>query len=676
MMTKLNRRQFLKLAGVVGGLALPTILGYDLLQDAKGEIPSSGSPYAEVDPLKKWPSTPRDASPILLLINEGSDNPFGLYLAEILRAEGLNSFQVARVSDLDNAPLEWFDLVLLAEGPLNGAQADLLEAYVNGGGRLVATRPDVRLAALFGLERMTGSTADGYLQVNPDHPIGRGAAREALQFHGIANHYRLAGATALAWLLDDAQSPTGFPALTTHRYGQGQAALWAFDLSRSIAYTRQGNPAWADQERDRLEGFRACDMFTNWVDLDRLHIPQADEQQRLLANLLTALSRDARPLPRLWYFPGGSEAMLIATADSHGNPASAVEDVLSHVEQRAGHMSVYYTAFPSSDWRRTAKKAVLEAQGFALLESVLADRLSSPTPHQVAEWRARGHEFGLHPFVEEGLQAGWYRYWKEFTGLGYGPVSPTVRTHRVLWKGWVESARFQAAHGLQMNLDFYHVGPAFQKKNGQWAYGHFTGSGLPMKFVDEQGRILNIYQQLTQLADEHLLQVPWGPEDWMKLSPDEASQVSRMLLRRSKERDHSAIVAQFHIDSFAAGEPYMSGAGRWLEATLDCAVEHGIPIWSAAEWLHFTRIRHDAALKDLQWDRTTGRLSFQLSTQVALDFEMTVMLPAQHAQTRLAQIQVDGRAVPHNQRELRGVNYACVSIRLEADPRQVTALYA
>ena len=30
----------------------------------------------------------------------------------------------------------------------------------------------------------------------------------------------------------------------------GEAAAFAFDLNRSIVYTRQGNPAWASQNRD------------------------------------------------------------------------------------------------------------------------------------------------------------------------------------------------------------------------------------------------------------------------------------------------------------------------------------------------------------------------------------------------------------------------------------------
>ncbi len=30
----------------------------------------------------------------------------------------------------------------------------------------------------------------------------------------------------------------------------GHAAAFTYDLARSVVYTRQGNPAWAGQERD------------------------------------------------------------------------------------------------------------------------------------------------------------------------------------------------------------------------------------------------------------------------------------------------------------------------------------------------------------------------------------------------------------------------------------------
>jgi hypothetical protein len=658
---KISRRRFLKLAGAAGALALPTWLVYDLLRETKGELPPSLFPYAPVDVMENWPSRPAAASPILVLISERADNPFGRYLAEILRAEGLNCFQIASASDLSNAPLEWYDLVLLAEGSLGDDQVELLEGYVTRGGRLVAMRPGARLASLFGVERVAGSTAEGYVQVEASHPIGRGIATETLQFHGTADHYRLAGAQVVAWLAGNADTRTDFPALTVHRHQRGQAALWAFDLARSVAYTRQGNPAWANQERDGIEGVRAADMFMGWIDLDRLPIPQADEQQRLLANLLSALTQDARPLPRLWYFPGAAQTMLIATGDSHGNPASAIEDVLARVEQRGGHMSIYYTPYPSSDLRRAAKKALLPMTGLPLVGAVL-DGQHGPTPAQVVDWRARGHEFGLHPYVEEGLDAGWRRYWQEFTGVGYGSVSPTTRTHRILWEGWVETARAQASYGIRLNLDYYHVGPAFWYEPGQGPCGYFTGSGLPMKFIDEQGRILNIYQQLTPLADEHLLALPWVIGYEPRLTAGEAVEVSRTLLRRSLDGAYGAITAQFHVDPFVLGNQTTSEAAHWLEGTLDYAAAQGIPIWSAKEWLRFTEIRHDARLEEVIWHQATKCLSFSLRACDAPDVELSVMVPSRHGDAQLIQMEVDGLAAEHCTRKLGEVNYEWLSV--------------
>jgi hypothetical protein len=668
----LNRRQFLRLTGAAIAVAVPALFGYGLMRDAQGELPVSASPYAVTGSAARLSSRVTLSAPLLLLTNEKSNNPFGPYLAEVLRAEGLNCFQIADLSTVDRAVLAEIPLLLLAEGPLDNAQTELLQGYVSGGGRLVAMRPDASLALLFGLERMTDTTAEGYLSVETGHRIGQGVISEALQFHGTADHYRLAGAQVVAWLLADAEARRTFPAVTLHRYGQGQAALWAFDLARSVAYTRQGNPAWVGQERDGRDGLRMHDAFVGWVDLDRMATPQADEQMRLLSRLISEMLSDALPLPRLWYFPGAAETMLIATGDSHANPAAAIEEVLTRVEQRGGHMTVYYAPPLTSDWRRAARKVKGWASTLPLVDKVLTNPTALPSPSNVADWRVRGHEFALHPYVEEGLEAGWQRYWREFTGLGYGPVPPTVRTHRVLWQGWVESARVQAAYGLRMNLDSYHIGPAFRKEDGEWAYGHFTGSGLPMKFVDAQGRILNIYQQLTQLVDEHLLQVPWGGH--VKMSGQAAVEVSRQVLQRSLQGDFSAIAAQFHVDPFAVGEDYAVEAAKWLEGTLDYAALQGIPIWSAEEWLHFTEIRHDANLENVQWNPIAGRLSFQLVAQTALDIELAVMMPMQHGKAQLIEVKLDGHSIAHRERIVGGARLGWVTVG--AGSHQVVATYS
>lgn len=660
--TQFTRRDFIKIMGATTISAIPILVGYELLRSGEGEYPIDNFPYAIDDQLiHTLPISEEKYPPILLLLNDLASNPFGQYLGEVMRAEGLNSFSYLQLSDMKDYSLDRFDLILLTEGPLDQSQADLLNDFVFKGGRLVAMRPDKRLANLFGLEWISSSISEGYIRINGSHRIGKGIVQDLLQFHGDADLYRLDGAETIAWLFEDEHSHAKYPAVTINKYGHGLAAMWAFDLAKSVAYTRQGNPAWSNQERDGLEGIRACDMFKDWVNLDRIPIPQADEQQRLLTNLFVEMSQEKRVLPRLWYFPGDANGVLIATGDSHGNPAPSVEEVISRVEKYGGHISIYYTPPTNSTFKRAARRAWFAISDLPIVGTYLKNYFKSPTPSQIADWRTRGHEFALHPYVEEGLVEGWQQYWMEFTGLGYAPVPPTVRTHRVLWSGWVETAHIQAAYGIRMNLDYYHVGPAFQKSSGEWEYGYFTGSGLPMKFIDEQGRVLNIYQQLTHLIDEQLIKMPWGDE-WEKLDLEAALNVSRTIIDRSLNGSYGAIATQFHTDPFFTGGEYAKEAGRWLEGTLMHAANRGIPIISASEWLNFVDIRHDARFNDILWYPESKHLRFKLDSKSTSGVELTVMLPETHGKAQLSKIKVDGNDIKHQVRNLGGINYSWVSV--------------
>jgi hypothetical protein len=225
---------------------------------------------------------------------------------------------------------------------------------------------------------------------------------------------------------------------------------------------------------------------------------------------------------------------------------------------------------------------------------------------------------------------------------------------------------------MRLNLDYYHVGPAFRKDSGEWVYGHLTGSGLPMKFVDEEGQVLHIYQQLTQLTDEHLLNLHWGGQ--AKVSAGEAVKVSESLLRRSLAGDYCAIVTNFHVDPFAVGGESAKEAERWLEGTLDFAAAHSIPIWSANEWLDFAEVRHDAHLQQVQWHPTAQRLSFELATGSESTNELTVMVPMQHGKARLVEVEVDGRLVTHQEWKVGGITYGSVSV--PAGSRQILATFS
>ena len=127
--------------------------------------------------------------------------------------------------------------------------------WVTAGGNLIAMRPDKKLASLLGLTD-AGSDArrTRYLQVNTCRRA-RSAASSAqtMQFHGTADRYTLERRDAdRDAVLERDDAPPRNPAVTVRSVGSagGQAAAFTYDLARSIVYTRQGNPAWAGQERD------------------------------------------------------------------------------------------------------------------------------------------------------------------------------------------------------------------------------------------------------------------------------------------------------------------------------------------------------------------------------------------------------------------------------------------
>ena len=227
-----------------------------------------------------------------ILVISSTSNPFSRYYGEILSAEGLNEYLVADISNVTSTTLAAYDLAILGDMSLTSAQVSMLTTWVNGGGRLIAMHPDKQLAGLLGLTASTNTLSNAYLLVQTSTGPGVGIVGQSIQFHGPADLYTLSGAASFATLYSSASTPTTSPAVTLANAGTGQAAAFTYDLARSIVYTRQGNPAWSGQARDGQDGpIRSDDLFfgaasfdpkPDWVDLNKVSIPQADEQQRLL----------------------------------------------------------------------------------------------------------------------------------------------------------------------------------------------------------------------------------------------------------------------------------------------------------------------------------------------------------------------------------------------------------
>ena len=173
-------------------------------------------------------------------------------------------------------------------------------------------------------------------------PAGRHAARRpgagivgsTIQFHGTADRYTLNGATAVATLYSNATTATANPAVTLRSVGTsgGQAAAFTYDLARSVVYTRQGNPAlgrpgarrrrWRSGPTTSSSAPSAGDVQPDWLDTNKIAIPQADEQQRLLANLITLMERDQHAAAALLVPAARREGRVVMTGDDHCRPGA------------------------------------------------------------------------------------------------------------------------------------------------------------------------------------------------------------------------------------------------------------------------------------------------------------------------------------------------------------------
>ena len=121
--------------------------------------------------------------------------------------------------------------------------------------------------------------AEGYLRSTPGR-AGAGIVDQTMQFHGGAVRYAPERGDARRDPLLDRhrrpRQPGGDRAQRRLRGARRRRSPMTWRTS--VVHTRQGNPAWADQERDAVSPIRSDDLFygarlgdpqPDWVDLEQ-----------------------------------------------------------------------------------------------------------------------------------------------------------------------------------------------------------------------------------------------------------------------------------------------------------------------------------------------------------------------------------------------------------------------
>jgi hypothetical protein len=384
-----------------------------------------------------------------------------------------------------------------------------------------------------------------------------------------------------------------------------------------------------------------------WLDTTRASIPQADMQQRSLANAVLALS--TKPLPRLWYFPNQKKSVLIATGDQDGATLSDGKGTfyqeMQSVEAQGGHLSYYLLVTDHNNpiWPLGSSSDP-----------------SEPIPLDSAieqDWRARGHDMSLHvtfgcvggPAPSSDVLSTKTSEQVAFFFSRFGHAPRSVRTACLVWSGWVEEARALAQNGIRIDLNYVSL-LYFNRGSGdevQSSMPYMAGTALPQKFVDQNGIILDIYQQPTMFEDDVL------NEAVNRLRVDPLLLVIKTL-DEGIDRYHEPLILNNHPALFAAY------SREWLEPVLAHAKQRDVPIMSAGEWLDFWEGRYSANFTDLSLDVAPGggsRMSFKLEVPPSAK-GLTVIMPFAHQDMSIAGVSVDGKSYQFTQAVLDGSSWA------------------
>lgn len=568
---------------------------------------------------------PPPGGPILVITSPTST--FGSFYGEILRNEGLNEFAMADIGSVSAATLASHDVVVLAKATLTPAQVTMFTNWVNGGGNLIAMAPDAQLAPLLGLTSTGTALPEGYLLINTATAPGAGLVNQTIQYHGSADRYALNGAASVATLYSNATTATTNPAVSTRTVGTGSASAFTYDLATSIVYTRQGNPAWAAQERDGFSPIRSDDKFfgnaaadpkPDWIDLAKVAIPQADEQQRLLANLVLHVNQAKKPLPRFWYFPNGKKAVVIMSGDDHANGGTA------------GRFDQLAAASPAgcsvADWE------CLRGTSYIYTSTPLTDA-------QASAYHAAGFEVGLHistgcsDYTLASLQSNYTTQLEDWRAKYTSLPSPTTQRHHcIAWSDWTSGAEAQLANGMRLDTSYYFWPPGWVGN----VPGLFTGSAMPMRFSALSGNLVDVYQATTQMTDESGQTYPFTIDT---------------LLDRAvgAEGYYGVYTVNAHTDVAIIPES---------TTVIASAKARGVPVVSSRQMLTWLDGRNSSSFGSFTWNGST--LGFTISAGANTN-GIQAMLPFRSGSSALTAISRAGSPVSFSVQTIKGVDYAFFS---------------
>jgi hypothetical protein len=496
----------------------------------------------------------------MLLVHEQADptSRFSHYLRELLAIEGFAMIDEIPRDTLGQRLAAGAEGVVLPRMQLPLDLVDELAGWVHRGGRLVALHPDNALLKRLGFVPGYVHVTDGVLSF-PETEVFAGLPLDPVQVIVPVSAFTARSeieATVLATVAAPGDPFTATPAIWHARVGAGEVILFGFDLAKSVARLRHGDPDLADMPNeifDRIQ--RPSDLFRGQIDPRQATVPQADILTAVLGRAVESLL----PQPRFWYYPEASQrSLVIQTSDDDWSTLEQFETMTSVLKQYEAQCTFYVV-------NRT------------VLTTDLMDR-----------WERDGHVFSVHPssiidvesrpatdeaqrfWVPEMVRENVARHTEQF-----GRPVKTIRNHAIRWVGYMDLAYLHAELGIRGEANYFALGPILS--------GYLTGSGRLARFVDTDGTVIDHLQIASHWTEEILVSDAHGfSERWLY---SRAREFTNGIINRSITRYHTPTVINSHPVSFATYSRPL------IESNWQTAREGGVPIVNAETWVDFTDAR-------------------------------------------------------------------------------------
>ena len=522
------------------------------------------------------------------------------YLLEILHAFGICSLMRMSTQEAQRSADPVTDLLILSEG----SDTTGLQSFLQAGGNAVAVRPDNDVVTMVGLERVAERAGPSRLRLVT--PICPGARGEPLWTLGPRTVYRNESASGVvAYLFEPGDADSESIGIVQRPVGAGTLAIFAYDPVTCISRLRQGLPERANYLPPSDPVPRSVHLHQPDAPQDAAWRPTADLHAVTLCDVVRQLLSTRVPVPSLWHIPAGHPSILIFSGDEDGAPQEETQQEMADVESYGGRMSLY-----------------------------VVPEDTSITAEHIKNYESRGHTVSVHPDLlstcgkspEEQLakaEADVLLFKEKFNQ----PVH-TVRNHCTMWPGYVDIPELWERLGIGMDANCF---ATRYRHSPDWGPYVNVDAAVPLPFVREDGTLINVYQQATQLNDDLLChpEVAYS----MKFTPEQFECIMRRILEDATKFFCAPLCANFHPWSYAR---YSTQQGQ---AVWRLANEFGIPVWSLDRWHNFWRARASWRTSNYSWQ--DGKLSFDFTGSPCE--QLSITLPPSSNGRSLSTLSMNGK---------------------------------